>query len=135
MKKLLAVFVIMLSIACNKEQIAPPVEEQKPEVFFKDDNVSVVDVKASQTGSRQVKLQFSTEYEKNLQSIEVYSGESMSLLCRIYDAQKTSTSLKTTNYTILENDIISASTHYYMVKYTTTKGEWNCSPLYKVVLK
>jgi hypothetical protein len=133
MKKLFAAFVIMLSIACNKEQIVP-VEEQKASLFFKDDNVSVVDVKASQTSSRQVTLKFSTEYERNLQRIEVYSGESMSLLCRIYDAPKSETSSKATSYSIVENDIPTA-THYYMIKYTTVKGEWNCSPLYKVVLK
>src|SRR5687768_11682101 len=105
MKKLLTALVILLSVACSKEQIAPVEQQQAPQVFFKDENVSVVDVKASQTGSRQVTLKFSTEYEKNLQSVEVYSGESMSLLCRIYDAPKTVTSSKATSYNILESNI------------------------------
>lgn len=134
MKKLFAAFVIMLSIACNKDQVIPPVVEQKPETFYKDDNVSVVDMKAIQTGSKQVTINFSTEYEKNLQSIEVYSGESMSLLCEIFSQTKNGTSLKVNKYNVVESNI-QTQTQYYLIKYTTTKGEWNCSPLYKVVLK
>jgi hypothetical protein len=140
MKKLLPALLSILLISCSKEEVIKPTEEvvvpavQQTQAFYKDNNISIKDVKATQTATGQVTFNFSTEYEKNLKSVEVYSGASSALLCEIYAEARNGSTQQVKTYSVVEKNI-EVPVNYYMVKYTTINNEWSVSPLFKVELK
>lgn len=123
----------VILVGCSKKsdvQLLDPAEQQ---ITLKNQNISVVNVNLKQTGGNQVTFNFTTQYEKNLKSIELLSGASETLFCSIYSESKTENSLQEKNYTIVDNDP-KWNTTYYMLKYTTQSGDWYCSTVYKVNL-
>jgi hypothetical protein len=139
-KLFLALLLSSLLISCSQKELivpevgltSPPVKETQ--AFYKDPNILIKEVSATQTASGQVAFQFSTEYEKNLKSIEVYSGASNALLCEIYAVSRGGSSEVIKSYSLVEKNIQS-NVNYYMIKYTTVNNEWSVSPLFKVELK
>jgi len=135
MRKLLfAMFATALFASCSKQMDVKPAEQAPQQVLLKNSNISLKNIAATQTGSNQVTVTFTTEYEKNLKSIELMAGPNENLFCRIYVDYKNNNSLAPVNYSMVDNDPKS-STMYYMIKYTTNDGNWYVSNVVKVVLQ
>ncbi|WP_207492209.1 hypothetical protein [Aridibaculum aurantiacum] len=126
-------FALLIS-GCTKQADVQVANNSNQQLVLKNPNISVVNVSASQSGNKQVTLKFATEYEKNLQSIEVLAGSDETLFCQIYVEYKDQNSVQVKNYTVVDNDPKGA-TPTYMIKYTTTTGSWFCSSVYKVNMK
>ncbi len=136
---LLSLLTLALFSCSEKEIIAVPQETtvtavKSAEVFYKDPNITINKVSANQTAQGQVVFSFSTEIEKNLRSVEVYSGASNALMCEIYKVPTNGSSTSTKQYSLVEKNITTA-VNYYMIKYTTLDNGWSVSPLFKVELK
>lgn len=125
---------VLLLAGCTKQSDVT-VNAGHPQPFIlKNPNISVVNVSAAQTSHNEVTFKFSTEYEKNIASIEVMSGADETLFCQVYVSYKDVNSLQATNYTFIDKQPKTPAT-YYMIKYTTTTGAWHCSSIYKVDVK
>lgn len=135
MKSILpALLVVLLLGGCAKQVDMQANTSNQQNVILKNPNISVVNVSAVQTASGQVTFKFSTEYEKDLASIELLSGSDETLFCQIYEEQKEGNSIKLKHYTIVDNNAKGPST-FYMIKYTTSTGYWFCSTIYQVSVK
>jgi hypothetical protein len=135
MKRILAVLLVAVMLtSCTKETVLPITEAKQQQVVTRNQNISVVNISAQQTATKQVTFKFSTQYEKELESIEVLSGATESLFCRIWVDNKDGNSTSLKNYTVQDNELKS-NVMYYMIKYTTKTGEWFVSDIYKVDLK
>ena len=124
----------MLIIGCTKQNDLQVNANTTQQLVLKNPNISVVNVSAVKTGSKQVTFKFSTEYEKDIKSIEVLSGEDETLFCQIFVEYIEQNSSQKRNYTVVDNEPKGPVTHY-MIKYTTANGSWFCSSIYKVNVK
>ena len=130
-------FVLFLFCSCNKtDVIAPslPVEQENFFANFKDVNISIVKITGKQTATNQITFTFSTEFENNLSSIEVYSSANDRSLCNIFEKQLQVNSTVLKQYSIVDLGP-KIGNNYYLIKYTTKKGEWAISPMYTIALK
>lgn len=130
-------FVLFLFCSCNKtDVIAPslPVEQENFFTNFKDVNISIVKITGKQTATNQITFTFSTEFENNLSSIEVYSSANDRSLCNIFEKQLQVNSTVLKQYSIVDLGP-KIGNNYYLIKYTTKKGEWAISPMYTIALK
>lgn len=135
MKKVLTgLLLATLFIGCTKTSDIQSTNNPPQQLILKNPNISVVNVSAVQTGNKQVTFSFSTEYEKDLASIELLSGADETLFCQIYVEFKDDHSLQLKQYKIVDNDPKGPETNY-MIKYTTKTGSWFCSSIYKVKIK
>ena len=135
MKRILTglLFAILIT-GCTKTSDVQVNDNPPQQLVLKNPNISVVNVVATQTGTKQVTFNFSTEYEKDLKSIELLSGSNETLFCQMYVEYKDGNSLQMKQYSIVDNDPKGPLSHY-MIKYTTKTGSWFCSSIYKVKIK
>jgi len=130
MKKILyAVIAMVVLAACSQESITEPEPQVTGDVFYKDANVAIADVKAQGQGNA-LKLQFSSLYEKNVAKVEIMSGPYENMLCFIHEEPISSNSLQRKNYNITE-DNANTSNRYYVIKYTLKSGGWILTPAFK----
>lgn len=130
-------FVLFLFCSCSKADIVTPtitVEQEKFFADYKDANVSIIKITGKQTGTGKITFTFSTEFENNLSSIEVYSSADERSLCNIYERPLTQNSTVVKQYSIVDNGP-KVGNNYYLIKYTTKKGEWAISPVYTIALQ
>ena len=75
MKRILTglLFAILIT-GCTKTSDVQVNDNPPQQLVLKNPNISVINVVATQTGAKQVTFNFSTEYEKDLKSIELLSG-------------------------------------------------------------
>ena len=88
MKKFVsAVIIIVFLASCSKSDIVTPQQPEETvaagDVFYKDANVAIANVKATVSGDN-VKFQFTSLYEKNVAKVEVMSGPYENMLCFFY---------------------------------------------------
>lgn len=133
MKSVLGVFLFSIVIvSCSKQASAPQTPAGNvPSIFYRDNNIAVADMKATETDKSNVAISFSTLYENAISKIEIMSGNSTSTLCTIYVTNIKGSSEKTKNYTF-NDDHLKGSTMYYMIRYTSEKGDWGYTPLITV---
>lgn len=130
MKKVLfAVFTIVILASCSQKDITEPETQISGNVFYKDANVAIADVKAKGEGNA-LKLQFSSLYEKNVAKMEIMSGPYENMLCFIHEEPIASNSLQRKNYNITENNA-NTDQRYYVIKYTLKSGGWILTPAFK----
>lgn len=134
MKSILPGLAFVLLLAGCTKQMDKTTAPTNAATVLKNQNISLVNISARQSAASKVQVEFSTEYEKNISSIEVYGGMDETLFCRIYIDYKTANSLQLKKYTVIDDDPKGNSPHY-MIRYTTTTGEWFCSSVYKVSMK
>lgn len=130
MKKILfAVLAIIVFASCSQKDITEPEQQVTGNVFYKDANIAITDVKAKGEGSA-MKLQFSSLYEKNVAKMEIMSGPYENMLCFIHEEPIASNSLQRKNYNITE-DNANTTQRYYVIKYTLKSGGWILTPAFK----
>ncbi len=71
---------------------------------------------------------FTTSFQKDVQSLEILRGTTPATLCSIYKTGITSDSHITLQYTAEDNQ--TASTLYYIVKYTLRDNDWGYTPMF-----
>jgi hypothetical protein len=126
---LLSVSVLLLS--CTKEAVAP---QGAPQLFYKDGNIAVQSMQATEVNASTVKVSFATLYENNVQKIEVMSGNTPNLLCTIDELDFSGNSAKLTNYSVNDKSL-KGSVMYYMLRYTLNSGDWGYTPVVSVSIK
>lgn len=128
------IIVISLLGACNKSQVMEPVSATTPApTNFTDAHISIVNVQMTEL-TPGVSFAFSTLYEKDITKIEVFSGTTKKNLCSFYSAAVTADSHDVKRYRA-KDAIPGTTVNYYMVKYTTSSGDWSYSPVYEIKMK
>ena len=134
MKSLIAVLSLsVILISCSKQALVVP-QNTQTQLFYKDGNIAVSEMKAVQKDASTVTVSFATLYETNIQKIEIMSGNTTTQLCTIGELDVPGNSDKPANYTI-EDTNLKGQTMYYMLRYTLTTGDWGYTPLVSVSLK
>ncbi len=128
-KNLFAVIAIVAFASCSQKDVTEPEPQVTGNVFYKDANVAIADVKALGQGNA-LKLQFSSLYEKNVAKMEIMSGPYENMLCFIHEEPIPTNSLQRKNYNITE-DNGNTSNRYYVIKYTLKSGGWILTPAFK----
>ncbi len=134
MKKFLTglLFAALITGCTKQSDVTSTTPSQQ--IVLKNPNISVVNVSARQTGAKQVTFKFSTEYEKDIASIELLNGADETLFCRVDIKYTDANSAQLKSYTFIDDAPKGAVSHY-MIKYTTVTGAWYCSGIYKVVMQ
>jgi hypothetical protein len=134
MKKFVsAVLIIMTLASCSKNDLVTPAQQEEPvvtgNVFYKDANVAIANVKATPSGDN-VKFSFTSLYEKNVAKVEVMSGPYENMLCFFYAETLASVSNSTKKYVVTENGA-AAGIRFYVIKYTMKSGAWIMTPAFR----
>jgi DUF2075 family protein len=129
-----AILVLCLFSSCHKSELNRPVETTSTFSFFKDEHIALVAFKMEQSAARQVMLTFTTRYEKDVKTIEVYSGTTMKNLCSMYEQKIAGDSHQLKTYQIVDN-AAGYDVNFYMLKYTIVGGDWSYSPVYQIKMK
>jgi hypothetical protein len=130
MKKFVsAVLTVIILASCGKKEVCTPQPEVTGNIFYKDANVAIADIKGTTLGAG-VKLQFSSLYEKNVVKMELMSGPYENMLCFIHGEDIDQPSYARKNYDVTEANATS-STRYYVIKYTLKNGGWVLTPAFK----
>jgi len=111
-----------------------PREEEKEtvvpgDVFYKDANVEIANVKAVTSGD-DVKFHFTSTYEKNVVKVEVLSGPYENMLCFFY-AQVLSTSSNSAKKYVVTEAGAASGIRFYVIKYTLKSGAWIMTPAFR----
>lgn len=131
MKKLIFVFVTgFFLVACSKKDVSSPGAAYQA-VFFKNANVEVKDLQASQVSSSGVTVNFSTAYENNIKRIELMSSASVNTFCTIQGVNTESNSESPKSYSFQDNNI-KGDVMYYMLRFEDSNGNWTYSGYYTV---
>ena len=133
MKKFLFAFLtIVVFASCSKQSDLPQniIEPTGSNIFFKDDNLAISSITATNTSENKVQVKFSTMYEKNIVKLELMSGDNANYLCAIHTESLSSNSTQTKNYTIVDNNPKGAIV-YYMIRYSLANGDWGYTNLFK----
>lgn len=99
------------------------------DVFYKDANVAIANVKATVSGD-DVKFQFTSLYEKNVAKVEVMSGPYENMLCFFYAQTLSSVSNNAKKYIVTETGAASGI-RFYVIKYTMKSGAWIMTPAFR----
>jgi hypothetical protein len=134
MKKFVSAVVIIIFLAsCSKSDIITPQQEEETvaatDVFYKDANVSIGNVKAVASGD-DVNFQFTSMYEKNVARVEVLSGPYENMLCFFYAQTISTGSNSAKKYTVTETGAASGI-RFYVIKYTLKSGAWIMTPAFR----
>jgi len=130
MKKFVsAVFAIVILASCSKSDVVVPKQEEPANLFYKDANVAISDVKGIGVGNN-IKFEFSSLYEKNVVKMELMSGPYENMLCFIHEENIPSISLQKKSYAVTELNANTAS-RFYVIKYTLKDGGWVITPAFK----
>lgn len=126
-----AVIALIVLVSCSKSDVIAPKEAQSAsgEVFYKDANVAISDIKGTTIGNG-VKLQFNSLYEKNVVKMELMSGPYENMLCFIHEESIATNSLQKKAYAVTEANA-GSSTRFYVIKYTLKDGGWILTPAFK----
>ncbi len=135
MKNFLSLLVV-LSIfgSCFKNEL---IEKQSPiQTYpnFKDNHISLVNVKLEQTAKDRVLIKMHSEYEKDIEKIELLRGASDKSLCTFYEETIEGNSTASKEYSVIDSAAVNPS-NFYMVKYTTKNKDRAFSPVYRIVMK
>jgi len=131
MKKLVFVFITGFFLAsCSEKEVSSPGAANQT-VFFKNANIEVENLQASQVSSNEVTVDFSTTYENNIRRIELMSSVSVNTFCTIQGVNTGSNSQSLKAYSFSDNNI-KGSTMYYMLRFQDNYGNWNYSDYYAV---
>ena len=134
MKKFLQLaLVAILFASCSKQNdlIEPAIDPVGAnQLFFQDINLAVYSIKASNSNSTGVKIDFSTLYEKNITKLELMSGETPNYLCAIHTENLSANSTQLKSYQVIEANP-KASTMYYMIRYSLKNGDWGYTNVLK----
>jgi len=134
MKILIAVLSIsVILISCSKQAQVIPQTTQKT-TFYKDANIAVSAMSATQKDAATVTVNFATAYETNIKKIEVMSGTTQNQLCAISEVNVTGNSNTSVNYSVDDTNL-KGNTMYYMLRYTLNTGDWGYTPLVSVSVK
>ena len=134
MKSLFAVLSLsMMLCSCSKQAVVIS-QKSSGQLFYKDGSIAVSDMQAVQTNTSTVKVDFATEYANNVAKIEVMSGATQNLLCAVGEIDLAGNISKLTNFTVTDNKV-KGKTMYYMLRYTSSTGDWGYTPLISVTLK
>lgn len=98
-------------------------------IFYKDANVAIANVKAAPSGS-DVKFEFTSLYEKNVARVEVMSGPYENMLCFFYAQAISVTSNNAKKYVVTENGA-ATGIRFYVIKYTLRSGAWIMTPAFR----
>lgn len=133
MKLLIAVLSLsVILISCSKQALVIPQTTQK--TFYKDANITVSEMSATQKDTATVTVNFATANETNIKKIEVMSGNTQNQLCTISEVNITGNSNTNVNYSVDDNNL-KGNTMYYMLRYTLNTGDWGYTPLVSVSVK
>jgi hypothetical protein len=126
-----AVIALFILASCSKaDVVAPqPVEQAATNMFYKDANVAISDIKGTTVGNG-VKLQFNSLYEKNVVKMELMSGPYENMLCFIHEETIAANSFQKKSYAVTEANA-NSNTRYYVIKYTLRDGGWVLTPAFK----
>jgi len=125
-----AVVLACILVSCSKKDITTPETEVTGNIFYRDANIAIADVKGVSKNGSAVEFQFSSLYEKNVVKMELMSGPYENMLCFIHEETIPAASLQRKNYHITE-DNANTPTRYYVIKYTLNTGGWVLTPAFK----
>ena len=131
MKKYLSIILTgVIFVSCSKKEISAPGAANQ-NIFYKDANVAVQNLQASQTTSGTVTVSFSTAYETNITRIELMSSASTSSFCTTQGVNTSGNSASLKNYSFQDSNL-KGSTMYYMLRFENNSGQWTYSDYYTV---
>lgn len=131
MKKLIFVFVTgLFLVSCSNKEVSSPGAANQS-VFFKNANVLVENLQATQVSSDAVSLSFSTVYENNIRRIELMSGATPSTFCSIEGENVDGNSASVQAHSFQDTNL-KGSTMYYMLRFEDNLGNWTYSNYYTV---
>ena len=117
-------------LSCTKETATPPSPasiQTSSAVFFNSNNIAIQNFKAQETNNV-ITVGFTTSFQKEVQSLEILKGTSKTTLCSIYKTDGSGNSTTAIQYST--SDTQTASTLYYIVKYTLQNGDWGYTPVF-----
>ncbi|MGI8950666.1 MAG: hypothetical protein ACR2FN_03670 [Chitinophagaceae bacterium] len=126
--------IIIVSCSKNNDLSAPANLQAGAPISYSNASISIINFKAVEISKNNLKISFSTLYEKNIQKLELFSGSTETQLCSIYQQNESENSLQKIDYSITDTDI-KGTVMYYMIKFTLTDGNWGYTPVYKLQLK
>jgi len=129
-KKILAFLLIIICNSCSKADLATPAASpvvSSSAISFRSNNIIINNFKA-QSADNEVTVGFSTSFQKDVKTLEILKGVTSTTLCSIYKTDGTGSSNSAVQY--LTEDTPTASTLYYIVKYTLQDGDWGYTPVF-----
>jgi len=137
-KKIIPALLFVLLVSCTKEPLtAPNTGNQNlaanTVVTYKDSSISVVNFKA-QPNSDNIKVTFTTLYQKDVVKLEVLKGVTANNLCSIYNQPVNADSYSATEYSTSDTNENNVSKIFYMIKYTLANGDWGYTPVFELSL-
>lgn len=127
MRKFLAPLILgVFFIGCASKDATTPIKNEN-QIFFKDGNIAITDLKLQQSGNESVVIDFTTLYEKNVTKIELMSGEDLNTFCSIAVMEVKENSYQKKVYEVIDDDTKSDVMHY-MFRFTYSNGKWSYSP-------
>ena len=131
MKKYLSIILTgVILFSCSKKEISAPGAANQ-NIFYKDANVAVQNLQASQTASGIVSISFSTVYETNITRIELMSSASANTFCVIQGVDTDSDSQTHKLYSFQDTDV-KGDMMYYLLRFEDDLGNWTYSNYYTV---
>jgi hypothetical protein len=134
MKKILQLaLVAILFASCSKQNdVIEPVDNAAVanQLFFRDVNLAVYSIKATNNSTTAVAIDFSTLYEKNITKLELMSGETPNYLCAIHSEDLSINSTQLKSYHVIDSNP-KAATVYYMLRYSLANGDWGYTNVLK----
>lgn len=133
MKLVIAVLSLsVILVSCSKQELVMP--QATPKTFYKDANIAVSAMTATQKDASTVTVNFATSYETNIQKIEVMSGTTQNQLCTFSEVNIAGNSNTNVNYSV-DDTSLKGNTMYYMLRYTLKSGDWGYTPLVSISIK
>ncbi len=129
MKHLLFSFLIIGFVSCSKEEVTAPssVTISSSAISYSSANIVIQNFKA-QSSNKDITVGFSTSFQKDVKTLEILKGNTPNNLCSIYKTDSTGYSGTVIQYST--EDTKTASTLYYIVKYTLQDGDWGYTPVF-----
>lgn len=126
MRKLIFVFITgIFLVSCSKKEVSSPGAANQ-NIFFKNVNIEVEDLKATQVSTNAVAVNFSTGYESNIKRIELMSSTSASTFCTV-EGENTTVNSQTKKMYSFQDTSIKANTMYYLLRFQDNLGNWTYS--------
>jgi len=129
-KKFLSCLFIIVLASCTKQDLSAPAKISttgSSAISFSSSNIAISNFKAQLTNN-EVTVGFSTSFQKDVKTLEILKGVTSASLCSIYKTDGTGSSNSAVQYST--EDTQTASTLYYIVKYTLQDGDWGYTPMF-----
>lgn len=126
-------FAIVFFASCSKNSdgVAPEQPLTSENIFFRDANISVADMKVLNNG-KPINISFITRYEINIVKIEVMGGITTSNLYKIYQRNISAASNQVKTYNVTDA-APAGQVMYYAIRYTLHNGDWAMTPAFKYI--